>query len=89
MFLDNCIQCIYNIDCPCGYSLHNAACLTIADDNMENLTIEKRYKMIKKIDKDLDNLMSNRMYLCNEGLTKEQSNKLINAIRYDKDVSQC
>ena len=34
MILENCTDCIYNKNCPCGYSLHNAACLTISKPKM-------------------------------------------------------
>lgn len=28
--VESCEQCIYWRDCPCGYSLHNAACFVIS-----------------------------------------------------------
>lgn len=37
--LIECKDCVYEKECPCGYSLHNAACLTI----------QKKRKPVRKI----------------------------------------
>lgn len=37
MQVNNCNNCVFFLNCPCGYSFHNAACLMLAksitDDN--------------------------------------------------------
>lgn len=52
MILNNCIECLYNGNCPCGYSFHNAACLILAKPNEiifnNNLDI---IEMIKEYEK--------------------------------------
>ena len=35
MIIEDCSRCYYSKNCPCGYSLHNAACLTVAKPKMD------------------------------------------------------
>lgn len=56
MFVENCNKCQYGFKCPCGNSLHSAACLNIAKEGKPKLTNADRIRAMT--DEELAELLA-------------------------------